>query len=387
MLGKNHFSFVDRRTRVKGMGKVDFRLRVLPRAPDSPERLSPLPCGPSSPLSPSNCLPLPAPAPIPPPNPSPIDFEEGPKCPATSSNSGACPPIEPPRIPTPEWVSDWLSLVAEEDRPCMAKIVEKRYPLMFRVQVVSGSRSSKIFVGGMISKRPELADKSFVTVNVNDTIFCYSGQEWPLGPGAQLEFNGSNLVRLITEGGDQQHRFGFNSGFDRYQFWREEESFIRSGDDYFGYLDASTIVDGAGRIEYRWIDNRPPAILPVLPVPLPGIAPPQPQLPPEYLPSPPPMPDMEMARRCLMKIQQVLDGRYFVLGWDGPATLNFIQSDPSCRMLQWPMICSALRLANSCYGTRDGTCANCGEVMESGKFINPARIIQCSPEFQRCLSN
>ena len=65
-----------------------------------------------------------------------------------------------------------------------------------------------------------------------------------------LSFNNGKFERLIWVLGKPTERFGFNAGFERWQFGRDEESFIREGKDYFGYLDEDTYVDGAGTITY-----------------------------------------------------------------------------------------------------------------------------------------
>lgn len=52
-------------------------------------------------------------------------------------------------------------------------------------------------------------------------------------------------------GGQQTKRFGVNAGFDRNQFGRDNENFILKGEDYFGYLNADTYVEGAGKVKYK----------------------------------------------------------------------------------------------------------------------------------------
>ena len=41
-----------------------------------------------------------------------------------------------------------------------------------------------------------------------------------------------------------------HAGFDRNQFGRDNETFILKGEDYFGYLNADTYVEGAGKVKY-----------------------------------------------------------------------------------------------------------------------------------------
>jgi hypothetical protein len=81
--------------------------------------------------------------------------------------------------------------------------------------------------------------------------FCYRNGLVEAFDGApQLEFDHGEFVRLSGTGGDIRNRFGFNGGFERYQFGRWAEDYIRRGEDYFGYLDTGTFVDGAGVITY-----------------------------------------------------------------------------------------------------------------------------------------
>ncbi len=44
--------------------------------------------------------------------------------------------------------------------------------------------------------------------------------------------------------------FGFNSGFTKRKFSRPDESFVQKG-PYFGYLNSSSLVDGAGTVQYK----------------------------------------------------------------------------------------------------------------------------------------
>ena len=57
-------------------------------------------------------------------------------------------------------------------------------------------------------------------------------------------------------GGPQSKRFGLNAGFDRFQFNRENEKFISKGEEYFGYLNADTYVEGAGKVKYKKLESK-----------------------------------------------------------------------------------------------------------------------------------
>lgn len=66
-----------------------------------------------------------------------------------------------------------------------------------------------------------------------------------------IVLDNKKFKRLEWVGGIPTQRFGFNAGFNREQFGRDEEAFVRNKEDYFGYLDRNTYVDGVGRIEYK----------------------------------------------------------------------------------------------------------------------------------------
>jgi hypothetical protein len=72
-------------------------------------------------------------------------------------------------------------------------------------------------------------------------------------PHAQID--GNNISKLAFTGGPNNNRFGLNVGFSRNQFGRDEESFVRNGEEYFGYLRPDTIVDGVGTVQYRKLDD------------------------------------------------------------------------------------------------------------------------------------
>lgn len=60
-------------------------------------------------------------------------------------------------------------------------------------------------------------------------------------------FQDGEFQKLVAVGGDDQHRFGFNSGFEPGQ----PDGYGFDPNNYCGYLDRETFVDGAGNITYH----------------------------------------------------------------------------------------------------------------------------------------
>ncbi|KTD57630.1 hypothetical protein [Legionella shakespearei] len=90
---------------------------------------------------------------------------------------------------------------------------------------------------------------------VNDALVSFKFLNQTVNGKAQVtlkdgKFKDLLWVASIKNKEGNSFNFGFNSGFNRYQFGRFSESFIRNGDSYFGYLFPDTYVDGAGTITY-----------------------------------------------------------------------------------------------------------------------------------------
>jgi hypothetical protein len=121
----------------------------------------------------------------------------------------------------------------------------------FQVDIVSGSLMGKSFKGSF-SYDPKLATGADPqTVTGTDFKFNYLiGTELVLDAPAKITLIGGKATQLTVVGGPAGKRFGINLGFDRNQFGLETEAFVRNGEQYFGYLNASAIVDGAGRVTY-----------------------------------------------------------------------------------------------------------------------------------------
>jgi hypothetical protein len=121
----------------------------------------------------------------------------------------------------------------------------------FTVRIKSGSKLGQIFVG-FFSYDPsshitEREGEELITVS--EIKFDYMSTYDKDKPNIVLD--NKKFKRLEWVGGIPTQKFGFNAGFNREQFGRDEEAFVRNKEDYFGYLDRNTYVDGVGRIEYK----------------------------------------------------------------------------------------------------------------------------------------
>lgn len=117
----------------------------------------------------------------------------------------------------------------------------------FVVNVISGSLKGRQFKGSFSYNPSLLKGKGQETINALGAEFNYLSKYTEV---PTISFTDGNFQKLIWVSGKSTERFGFNDGFGRQQFGRPEEAFIRNGQDYFGYLDAGTYVDGAGTITY-----------------------------------------------------------------------------------------------------------------------------------------
>lgn len=121
----------------------------------------------------------------------------------------------------------------------------------FQVDVVSGSLTGRSYKGSF-TYDPKLATGADPqTVTAMDFKFNYLvGTELVVDAPAKIALVGGKATQLTVVGGPAGKRFGINLGFDRNQFGLASETFVRNGEQYFGYLNASGIVDGAGRVSY-----------------------------------------------------------------------------------------------------------------------------------------
>lgn len=128
----------------------------------------------------------------------------------------------------------------------------------FQVDIVSGSQTGKSFKGSF-SYDPKLAmGTDPQTVTGTDFKFNYLiGSELVVDAPPKITLVGGKATQLTVVGGPAGKRFGINLGFDRNQFGLASEAFVRNGEQYFGYLNASTIVDGAGRVTYLLVPSGP----------------------------------------------------------------------------------------------------------------------------------
>lgn len=128
----------------------------------------------------------------------------------------------------------------------------------FQVDVVSGTLTGKTFRGSF-SYDPKLAtgaDPQTVT-GMNFKFDYLVGAELVVDAAPKITLVGGKATLLTVVGGPAGKRFGINLGFDRNQFGLATEAFVRNGDPYFGYLNASGIVDGAGRVTLTLVPAGP----------------------------------------------------------------------------------------------------------------------------------
>lgn len=134
------------------------------------------------------------------------------------------------------------------------------YDISFVVTIISGSIKGQCFSGGFDLKKNSISNNSTgeIQVELYRFEFFYKGETITLENFDPLYksrptavFANGHFIRLVAVGGAVAKRFGFNGGFNRFQFGRPSEMFIQEGKDYFGYLDPDTFVDGAGTIKYQ----------------------------------------------------------------------------------------------------------------------------------------
>jgi hypothetical protein len=128
----------------------------------------------------------------------------------------------------------------------------------FQVNIVSGSLTGKSYKGSF-TYDPKLASGADPqTVTAMDFKFDYLiGAELVVDAPAKITLVAGKATQLNVVGGPVGKRFGINLGFDRNQFGLATEAFVRNGEQYFGYLNASAIVDGAGKLSYTLVPAGP----------------------------------------------------------------------------------------------------------------------------------
>lgn len=121
----------------------------------------------------------------------------------------------------------------------------------FIVNILSGSLTGRQFTGFFTYDPSLLQGEGEETIPAEEVEFHYLSQYTRHNQGARLSFKNGQFQRIVWVDGKHTERFGFNAGFNRWQFGRSSEVFIREGKDYFGYLNRYTYVDGAGTITYK----------------------------------------------------------------------------------------------------------------------------------------
>ncbi len=129
----------------------------------------------------------------------------------------------------------------------------------FKVEIISGSEKNNVYDGSFSLNKTfvEMNKKGELYVPLLSFDFFYNGKIYTksnfdpvYNSLPKAKFINGEFVKIIAVGGDSKNRFGFNGGFNRFQFGRDSEKYIVEGKDYFGYLDEKTYVDGAAKIKY-----------------------------------------------------------------------------------------------------------------------------------------
>ena len=121
------------------------------------------------------------------------------------------------------------------------------------IEIVSGFNKGKTAKGFFSYNPLRILGEGEEFLEVSEIEFTYDKDTY-----TKDKFDSVPKVRLVDGvfkeiqfvGGPQTKRFGVNAGFDRNQFGRDNETFILKGEDYFGYLNVDTYVEGAGKVKY-----------------------------------------------------------------------------------------------------------------------------------------
>ncbi len=123
----------------------------------------------------------------------------------------------------------------------------------FEIHIISGFNEGKKYRGSFSYDSALLKGRGEETIEVADIQFTYENDSYSRTSFDSVPtavFQEGKFKDLIFTGGPTTRRFGLNGGFDRRQFGRSSEAFILEGKSYFGYLDAATYVEGAGKVIY-----------------------------------------------------------------------------------------------------------------------------------------
>lgn len=166
--------------------------------------------------------------------------------------------------------TSWLGALALMTASCGAAAVAPQAPAQVQplpaptvyyevnVEVISGSRTGDRYSGYV--GFPRSAEDSEVAIP--ESAFCFGDAIfYNLGGPAVARFESGELQSIEVTGGPTGAGFGVNIGFQRGQFRRPTEAFIGRGEDYFGYLNAQSYVDGAGTVSYRRLNVAPAELL------------------------------------------------------------------------------------------------------------------------------
>ena len=129
---------------------------------------------------------------------------------------------------------------------------------LITINIISGTKQGSVAHGLVSFPQGARGDNQYA----NRFFFNYDNQCYSINEtGAPKARVGEGFIdNLVVVAGPSHHRFGINGGFSRNQFQRSSEVFVRQGEEYFGYLYPSTIVDGVGTVSYEKITDNIEAV-------------------------------------------------------------------------------------------------------------------------------
>ena len=118
----------------------------------------------------------------------------------------------------------------------------------YSVAIESGSRTGQLFGGSFSVDTSSLSGTGLE--NVTTSTFSFDYPDSFLG-AITAQFSDGIFSKIIGQNGPGTGRYGFNSGFTSFQVSSGCQNISCSADNYFGYLDSQTFVDGFGAVSYE----------------------------------------------------------------------------------------------------------------------------------------